>query len=103
MLRTKQLVELSTYSKTSQLGRKVRNESIRKVGTKYSRTNQFSCLGAECIVTIVQLSLFLVLKYGTDVVPNLQTVVWLGLPESFVGARGGGGVGWWRRQMLIQK
>ena len=26
----------------------------------------------------------LVLKYGTDVVPNLQTVVWLGLPESFV-------------------
>ena len=37
--------------------RKVRNESIRKVGTKYSRTNQFSSLGAECIVTIVQLSL----------------------------------------------
>ena len=35
--------------------RKVRNESIRKVGTKYSRTNQFSSLGAECIVTIVQL------------------------------------------------
>ena len=28
--------------------------------------------------------LTLVLKYGTDVVPNLQTVVWLGLPESFV-------------------
>ena len=27
---------------------------------------------------------YLVLKYGTDVVPNLQTVVWLGLPESFV-------------------
>ena len=26
----------------------------------------------------------LVLKYGTDVVPNLQTVIWLGLPESFV-------------------
>ena len=26
----------------------------------------------------------LVLKYGTDVVPNLQTVVWLGLPGSFV-------------------
>ena len=26
----------------------------------------------------------LVLKYGTDVIPNLQTVVWLGLPESFV-------------------
>ena len=26
----------------------------------------------------------LVLKYGTDVVPNSQTVVWLGLPESFV-------------------
>ena len=26
----------------------------------------------------------LVLKYGTDVVPNLQTVVWQGLPESFV-------------------
>ena len=26
----------------------------------------------------------LVLKYGTDVVSNLQTVVWLGLPESFV-------------------
>ena len=35
--------------------RKVRNESIRKVGTKYSRTNKFSSLGAECIVTIVQL------------------------------------------------
>ena len=33
--------------------RKVRNESIRKVGTKYSRTNQFSSLGAECIITIV--------------------------------------------------
>ena len=29
-------------------------------------------------------SVCLVLKYGTDVVPNLQTVVWLGLPESFV-------------------
>ena len=26
----------------------------------------------------------LVLKYVTDVVPNLQTVVWLGLSESFV-------------------
>ena len=39
--------------------KKVRNESIRKVGTKkkYSRTNQFSSLGAEYIVTIVQLSL----------------------------------------------
>ena len=35
--------------------REVRNESIRKVGTKYSRTNQFSSLGTECIVTIVQL------------------------------------------------
>ena len=55
----KQLVELSTYSKTSQLGSK---ERIRKVGTKYSRTNQFSCLGAECIVTIVQLSLLLSFK-----------------------------------------
>ena len=32
--------------------RKIRNESIRKVGTKYSRTNKFSSLGAECIVTI---------------------------------------------------
>ena len=42
--------------------RKVRNESIRKVGTKYSRTNQFSSLGAECIVTIVQLSLLLSFK-----------------------------------------
>ena len=38
--------------------RKVRNESIRKVGTKYSRTNQFSSLGAECIVTIVQFHYF---------------------------------------------
>ena len=38
--------------------RKVRNESIRKVGTKYSRTNSFSSLGAECIVTIVQLHYF---------------------------------------------
>ena len=37
--------------------RKVRNESIRKVGTKYSRRNLFSSLGAECIATIVQLSL----------------------------------------------
>ena len=39
--------------------RKVMNESVRKVGTKkkYSRTNQFSSLGAECIITIVQLSL----------------------------------------------
>ena len=42
--------------------RKVRNESIRKVGTKYSRTNQFSSLGAECIVTIIQLSLLLSFK-----------------------------------------
>ena len=46
--------------------RKVRtilsNESIRKVGTKYSETNQFSCLGAECIVTIVQLNLLLSFK-----------------------------------------
>ena len=42
--------------------RKVRNESIRKVGTKYSRTNQFSSLGAECIVTIVKLSLLLSFK-----------------------------------------
>ena len=42
--------------------RKVRNESIRKVGTKYSRTNKFSSLGAECIVTIVQLSLLLSFK-----------------------------------------
>ena len=42
--------------------RKVRNESIRKVGTKYSRMNQFSSLGAECIVTIVQLSLLLSFK-----------------------------------------
>ena len=30
---------------------KVRNESLRKVGTKYSRTNKFSSLGAKCIVT----------------------------------------------------
>ena len=37
---------------------KVRNESKRKVGTKYSRTNQFSSLGAECIVTIVQFYYF---------------------------------------------
>ena len=29
-------------------------------------------------------SSYLVLKHGTDVVPNLKTVVWLGLPESFV-------------------
>ena len=28
--------------------------------------------------------LTLVLKYVTDVVPNLQTVIWLGLSESFV-------------------
>ena len=27
--------------------------------------------------------LVLVLKYGTDVVPNPQTVIWLGLSESF--------------------
>ena len=39
--------------------RKVRNESIRKVGTKYSRTNKFFSLGAECIV---QLSLLLSFK-----------------------------------------
>ena len=42
--------------------RKVKNESIRKVGTKYSRTNQFSSLGVECIVTIVQLYYILSFK-----------------------------------------
>ena len=42
--------------------RKVRNESMRKVGTKYSRTNKFSSLGAECIGTIVQFSLLLSFK-----------------------------------------
>ena len=33
---------------------------------------------------VMILAKFLVLKYGTDVIPNLQTVVWLGLAESFV-------------------
>ena len=33
--------------------------------------------------TLIKLFRSLVLKYGTDVVSNLQTVVWLGLPESF--------------------
>ena len=46
--------------------RKVRNESIRKVGTKYSRTNKFSSLGAECIVTMIKLSFSLVYYFRSS-------------------------------------
>ena len=34
--------------------------------------------------TIGKKIVILVLKYGTDVIPNPQTGVWLGWPESFV-------------------
>ena len=55
-------ISRTKYVFQNESNRKVRNESIRKVGTKYSRTNKFSSLGAECIVTIVQLSLLLSFK-----------------------------------------
>ena len=49
------------------------------VGVSFSKLLE-SESGVGTFVAITNL----VLKYGTDVVPNLQTVVWLGLPESFV-------------------
>ena len=57
-----EIISRTKYIFQNESIRKVRNESIRKVGTKYSRTNIFSSLGAECIVTIVQLSLLLSFK-----------------------------------------
>ena len=53
--------------------RKVRNESIRKVGTMYSRTNQFSSLGAEFIVTIVQL--YYILSFKRCLVPYFNGIL----------------------------
>ena len=49
---------------------------------KRQRERQTTIL--SLVARVVAPCAFLVLKYVTDVVPNLQTVVWFGLSESFV-------------------